>query len=277
MGVRDEHVRRTHGIRRNDLRRARERDHTPSPYVQLQPRREPLERADHRRRWLALRRDAAWRREWGGVLFRLRLDTDGDGLRDPLDNCPTAANPSQADTDGDGIGDGCPIDAAPKPAAKLTLGTLQFTYDGTPKATSVAAMPIDAGETGVITVTYNGSTTPPTNAGSYTVVASLANPDYSTSDATGVMVINRAASTITWNPPADIFYPEPLSGAQLNATANVPGTFAYSPALGTILPIGLQQLLVVFTPTDQLNYNVATASVTINVRGFTGSIPRRRS
>ena len=206
---------------------------------------------------------------WGGVLFRLRLDSDGDGVRDPIDNCPTSANPSQTDTDGDGIGDGCPVDIPTKPLAKLTLGNLQFTYDGTPKATSVATLPIEAAETGVITVTYNGSTTPPTNAGIYTVVASLANPNYATSDATGQLVISRATPLITWNNPADIFNPAPLTAAQLNATANVPGSFVYAPDFGAVLPIANSHLLTVeFTPTDQGNYNAVSASVTIRVRGL---------
>lgn len=34
-------------------------------------------------------------------------DTDNDGVPDDVDNCPTAANPDQADQDGDGIGDAC--------------------------------------------------------------------------------------------------------------------------------------------------------------------------
>jgi hypothetical protein len=34
-------------------------------------------------------------------------DQDGDGLPDPVDSCPAAANPAQADADGDGVGDAC--------------------------------------------------------------------------------------------------------------------------------------------------------------------------
>ena len=40
--------------------------------------------------------------------------------------------------------------------------------------------------------------------------------------------------TITWASPASIVYGTALSAAQLDATANVAGTFAYSPAAGTV-------------------------------------------
>jgi Thrombospondin type 3 repeat len=44
----------------------------------------------------------------------LTLDTDGDGIPDASDNCPTVGNPTQADKDGDGIGDACdPLDGRP--------------------------------------------------------------------------------------------------------------------------------------------------------------------
>jgi hypothetical protein len=35
------------------------------------------------------------------------IDTDGDGVQDANDNCPSVANAGQQDTDGDGVGDAC--------------------------------------------------------------------------------------------------------------------------------------------------------------------------
>ncbi len=76
----------------------------------------------------------------------------------------------------------------------------------------------------------------------------------------------KATPVITWANPADIVYGTALGATQLNATANVPGTFAYSPAAGTTLNAGAQQTLSVsFTPTDTANYNDKSATVKLNV------------
>lgn len=71
---------------------------------------------------------------------------------------------------------------------------------------------------------------------------------------------------VNWPAPVGIVYGTPLGGTQLNASANVPGTFAYSPPSGTVLHVGSGQTLsVTFTPTDSAGYVSVTTNVTINV------------
>jgi hypothetical protein len=76
----------------------------------------------------------------------------------------------------------------------------------------------------------------------------------------------KATPVITWSSPADILFGSALGSTQLNATANVPGTFSYTPPAGTVLPAGNGQTLsATFTPTDTTNYTTAAGSVQINV------------
>jgi hypothetical protein len=71
---------------------------------------------------------------------------------------------------------------------------------------------------------------------------------------------------ITWANPANISAGTALSATQLNATADVAGTFVYTPAIGIVLNAGNNQNLKVdFTPTDAVNYNATTKIVTISV------------
>ncbi|MEY4006505.1 MAG: hypothetical protein RLZZ221_2601 [Verrucomicrobiota bacterium] len=75
----------------------------------------------------------------------------------------------------------------------------------------------------------------------------------------------QSVSVITWPEPAAISYGTALSATQLNATANVPGTFAYTPAAGTVLAAGRHTLSVTFTPNDTTNYPTASATTTLAV------------
>lgn len=86
--------------------------------------------------------------------------------------------------------------------------------------------------------------------------------------AVGAFTYQPAAPSIVWTNPAAISYGTGLSASQLNATTNpvIPGTFVYTPHIGTVLAAGVSQTLnVTFTPTDTVDYASATAAVSLNV------------
>ena len=81
----------------------------------------------------------------------------------------------------------------------------------------------------------------------------------------GVTVQSPSEPSISWTNPAPILYGTPLSSLQLNATANIPGVFNYSPTNGTVLNAGTNTLSVAFTPTDTVNYSSITDTVSVVV------------
>jgi hypothetical protein len=89
--------------------------------------------------------------------------------------------------------------------------------------------------------------------------------DYNITSAAALINVTQATPTLTWGNPANIVYGTKLNSTQLNATSSVPGNFIYTPSPGTVLSISPQMLNVLFIPTDLVDYNIATASVSINV------------
>lgn len=79
-----------------------------------------------------------------------------------------------------------------KAVGSVALGGLSAVYDGSAKAISVTTSPLGL----PVTVTYNGSPTVPTNAGSYAVVATIADANYEGS-AAGTLAIAKAPATVT--------------------------------------------------------------------------------
>lgn len=97
------------------------------------------------------------------------------------------------------------------------------------------------------------------------ITATVSSPTFSNNVVATDPVIFQQKPTVTWPTPAPILYGTPLGPTQLNAVASVPGAFAFTPAAGTILPVGQQTLNAVFTPADQNAYVSVTASVVIKV------------
>jgi hypothetical protein len=147
-------------------------------------------------------------------------------------------------------------------AATVTLSGTAHIYDGTPKGITVTTVPAGIS----VNVTYNGSATLPTTSGSYAVVATITDLNY-TGSASGTLVIAKVTPVITWAAPATITYGTALSGTQLNATSGgVAGAFVYTPASGTVMNAGnAQTLTVTFTPTDSANYTTQSATVSLTV------------
>ncbi|HXH86119.1 MAG TPA: choice-of-anchor tandem repeat GloVer-containing protein, partial [Nitrospira sp.] len=76
--------------------------------------------------------------------------------------------------------------------AEVTLSNLQQEYDGSPKAVTVTTNPDGLAHE----ETYNGSSTHPTDAGSYAVTSTVVDKNYQ-GDANGTLTITQAPATVT--------------------------------------------------------------------------------
>jgi len=136
-----------------------------------------------------------------------------------------------------------------KRTVTIVLKDLSQAYNGTPRPVSTTTDP-----DGVpLNITYNGVGTAPTALGTYPVAAAVGNANYQ-GTASGSLTIYKGSVPITWEVPAPVVVGTALGAGQLNAVAAVPGIYTYTPAAGTVLPVGVQALRLVFTPLDTGNY-----------------------
>jgi hypothetical protein len=145
-----------------------------------------------------------------------------------------------------------------KGTATITLGSLNPTYDGTPKAATATTVP--SGLT--VTFTYDGSSTAPMAAGSYAVVATIVDANYE-GTATGTLVIATAGTNATLaisNPSV------PYNGAQQAATVEI----VTSSVSGSVLNVRYDGSLT--APTNAKAYVVTADFVPTdpNYSTFTG-------
>jgi hypothetical protein len=141
--------------------------------------------------------------------------------------------------------------------------------------TALSATQLNATASATGTFVYSSVLGTVLPAGSHTLTVTFTPSDttsYNPATAQVTITVKRASPTITWPPPAAISFGTVLSGTQLNATANAPGTFVYTPAAGTAPAVGSQTLSTIFTPTDAASYDTATSTVTLAVNKSTPSI-----
>jgi hypothetical protein len=107
-----------------------------------------------------------------------------------------------------------------KGAATVTITGQNHFFTNSPKEVTVTTEP-----TGLpYTLTYNGSTTPPSALGSYTVVVTINSPNY-VGSATDTMVISAAAVTnltLTSSGNPSVFLTQPTFTATVSSTSGTP-------------------------------------------------------
>lgn len=146
-----------------------------------------------------------------------------------------------------------------KLTAAVTLSNLSHVYDGTPKPASLATDPNGL----MVNVTYNGSPTAPTNAGSYTVVATVNDPNYQ-GTATATLTIAKASATVTLTNLTQNYdgAPKPVTVTTNPAGLSYSATYNGSAAV----PSAIGNYTVQVSVTDP-NY-ASSASGILNIRSI---------
>jgi hypothetical protein len=159
--------------------------------------------------------------------------------------------------------------------ANLTLGGLAQIYDGNPKSATVTTDPASLNTV----VTYNGSTSLPAAGGSYAVVATINENNYSGS-VSGTLVIAKISQTITFGlDPATAKVGDIARTLIASSSSTLPVTLTSSDSRiatitsgNTLNIVGVGTATLTATQTGDGNYEAAMpVSVILTVSEFTGT------
>jgi hypothetical protein len=150
-----------------------------------------------------------------------------------------------------------------------------YTYDGAPQPSQTIVVGSDGATpvNGTLTLTYNGSSTPPMNAGSYNVVAAFtsSDPNYVDTVTQGTFYIDPATPAIALSGGGTITYdgsPHPIVATATGVDGSTPvaGSFAYTYNGSSSPPVGPGSYAAIasFTSADP-NYTNSSASTTITI------------
>jgi hypothetical protein len=149
-----------------------------------------------------------------------------------------------------------------KATAAVTLKNLSQTYTGTSLSSTAITTPSGL----AVSITYNGSTTAPTNAGSYAAIATVNDANYQGS-ASGTLTVAQAASNVTLSSNATAITP----GQSLTLTATV--SDATSGSIGT--PTGV---VTFFDGTTQIGtVTLANGTAVLNISTLAAGVPHSLS
>lgn len=143
-----------------------------------------------------------------------------------------------------------------KPQAAVTLSDLAHTYDGTAKSATATTDPPGLS----VALSYNGGSMPPIKPGSYTVIATVTDPDYEGS-AMGTLVIGKGAAQVTLQDLARTYNGEPQKASYTTIPAEQYAALTYNGSPDA--PKNAGSYTVVATVDTELYTGVATDTLVI--------------
>ena len=144
---------------------------------------------------------------------------------------------------------------APTDAAQVVLSNLSQAYDGTPRAAAVATDPPGL----TVRITYDGSPTAPTEAGSYVVEATVVTAGHEGS-AVGTLVVAKAPATVDLGDLAQTYDGTGKTAAAATAPAGLAVFFTYGGSATP--PVAAGSYAVVGTVAD-VNYEGAATGLLV--------------
>lgn len=139
--------------------------------------------------------------------------------------------------------------SVPKMAATVALGSLEQTFNASARTATATTTPANLN----VVFSYDGSSTPPTAAGSYTVVGTITEANY-TGSASGMLVIAKATAGIALGGLSTVYDGTPKA---VSATTTPPGLALAVTYDGSATP-----------PSNHGSY---TVTATVNDTNYTGS------
>ena len=145
-------------------------------------------------------------------------------------------------------------------AATVTLGNLGQSYDGTGKPASAVTIPGGL----AVSLTYNGSSALPTNAGTYTVIGVISDVNYSGA-ATNTLAISPATATVALGNLSQTYCGTAKCASASTIPSGLTVVFTYNGS--SVPPINPGNYTVVGTICDTNYVGSATSTLTIKRAG----------
>jgi DNA/RNA endonuclease G (NUC1) len=144
--------------------------------------------------------------------------------------------------------------------ATVTLANLNQTYDGTPRPVTVSTTPANL----AVAITYNGSASVPTDAGTYAALATVTNPNYM-GTATGTLVIGKATATLTLTGLQQVYDGTPRVVTATTAPAGLTVAITYNGSTSAPVAPGTYTVVATITDPDYTDTVTDTLTVTTTV------------